>query len=143
MKKIVFVIVCFLLIAICLWGLVCGNWIIPLDTKMDDSFAFGEGYRYIRDAPQVVVDNHNAIVIEGYMLSYGFDEDYIITLMQDHETRDSVYWIINKSNQESQAYYDLDSFQKSLKEHGIKLSLIEFPRYYKNLGSREHWHEQR
>ena len=116
-----------------------GEYNVPiLGIRMDDSFDFGEGYRYIREAPQVIVDEQNNIVVEGFMLSYGFDEDYIITLMQDHETRDSVYWIINKRNQERKDYYDADLFQGALDEHGIKLSLIEFPRYYKNL-ERERW----
>jgi hypothetical protein len=108
--------------------------------RMDDSYSLGNGYRYIREAPQVIVDDENAIVLEGYLLSCGFDDNFIIALMQDHQTRDSVYWIITKGDNKCLAFADSIEFREARNNHGINLSLNEFPRYYKNLGSKELWH---
>lgn len=111
--------------------------------RMDDSFSLGNDYRYSRDSPQVIADDKSIVIVEGYLLSYGFDDNFIIALMQDHQTRDSVYWIITKKDNECLAFADSASFRDAMNDRGINLSLKEFPRYYKNLGSRELWHRRK
>lgn len=87
---------------------------------------------------------HNFSLGNDYrLLSYGFDDNFIIALMQDHQTRDSVYWIITKKDNECLAFADSASFRDAMNDRGINLSLKEFPRYYKNLGSRELWHRRK
>lgn len=142
-KKVVLIaVVCILLVMVFLCHTVFST-ALRVGIRMDDSFSLGDKYRYSRDSPQVIVDNENTVIVEGYLLSYGFDDNFVIALMQDHKTRDSVYWIITKKDNECLAFADSASFLDAMNDHGINLSLKEFPRYYKNLGSRELWHRRK
>lgn len=141
-KVVLIAVVCILLVMVFLCHTVFSN-ALRVGIRMDDSFSLGDKYRYSRDSPQVIVDNENTVIVEGYLLSYGFDDNFVIALMQDHQTRDSVYWIITKKDNECLAFADSASFLDAMNDHGINLSLKEFPRYYKNLGSRELWHRRK
>lgn len=143
-KVVLIVVVCILMVVVsCNTVFSIFSTALRVGIRMDDSFSLGDKYRYSRDSPQVIVDNENTVIVEGYLLSYGFDDNFVIALMQDHQTRDSVYWIITKKDNECLAFADSASFLDAMNDHGINLSLKEFPRYYKNLGSRELWHRRK
>jgi len=104
--------------------------------RIDDSVDLGHGYRYIQDAPQVIIYNTSPkskatgkIIIPPVVKSYAFNDRYIIAKSQgvDENTGNSegkpiYYWIIDKAKK-GYSVPPLDSvaFYKVLKIKDIHL----------------------
>jgi hypothetical protein len=116
------------------------NWLLLLShllIRIDDSFDFGDKYRYVRDYPQTLI-YHEAeeykgigdIVVEGFILKYNYDQDYIILQNRALESKDTLYWIVTKPTRDTISFKDTMAFISALKEKGIEMRLLDFP-YYK------------
>ncbi|SEH97907.1 hypothetical protein SAMN02927937_02513 [Paenimyroides aquimaris] len=104
--------------------------------RTDDSINLGNNYRFIQDTPQTIIyhsnDNYEGIgveIIPPMVLSYQFDDRYIIVKSQDiDETTGNIegksirYWIIDKRLR-ANSVESLDSinFYRILDERNISL----------------------
>lgn len=108
--------------------------------RQDDSIDLGNNYRFIQDTPQTIIyhtsekyDGVGISVIPPIVLSYDFDDKYIIAKSQEvdemtgsKEGKSLRYWIIDKSLK-GQKVEPLDSvdFYNNLKLLKVKLQLKE------------------
>ena len=99
--------------------------------RMDDSIDLGNKYRFIQDYPQTIIFHdspkyegigHN--IVPPVVISYKFDDQYIIAKSKDMEDEQIKYWIVNKKKQGSQEEpMDSISFYNELENLKIQLSL--------------------
>jgi len=106
--------------------------------RMDDSVDLGNNYRFIQDAPKTII-YHSTKKYEGVgieiippiVLSYNFDEQYIIAKSQDVDYTTGnrnekliKYWIIDKK-MKGKSIEPLDSidFNRMVELLNIKVSL--------------------
>jgi hypothetical protein len=97
---------------------------------MDDSIDLGNKYRYIQDYPQVIIyhntDKYKGTgneIISPIILEYNFNEEFIVAKTRDLETKDAIFWIINKMEQKTEKFLDSLEFCTILKERNINLTL--------------------
>ena len=98
-------------------------------TRMDDSVDLGGNYRFIQDYPQTIIF-HRTLKYEGVgvnivspvVLSYKFNNRYIIAKSKDLEDGEMKFWIVDKI-QEGTPVEPLDSlkFSHMLEELNITL----------------------
>ena len=70
---------------------------------MDDSIDLGDKYRYIQDYPQGILyhktekyDGIGLYAVPPNVLSYDFNDTYIIAKNKEMESEEINYWIIDK-----------------------------------------------
>lgn len=109
--------------------------------RMDDSIDLGSKYRYIQDYPQTIVyhrtekyEGVGLTVIEPIVLSYDYNEKYIIAKSQEHVAikqegeaeKPILYWIIDKSSDPKNIKpMDSLSFYRQVEYLKIELELKE------------------
>ena len=91
--------------------------------RIDDSIDLGGKYRYIQDYPQTIIhyntQNYKGIgeeVILPIVLKYSFNDDYIFAKTKDLENNDTIFWIVNKSLNNTVKYEDSVAFYNFLHE---------------------------
>ena len=97
--------------------------------RMDDSIDLGSKYRYVQDYPQSIL-YHKSEEYKGsgvnavppIVLSYDFNEKYIIAKNKDMDNEQINYWIIDKEKKYSEIQ-PLDSltFFRELENKNIEL----------------------
>lgn len=107
-------------------------------TRMDDSIDLGNKYRYIQDAPQVIIyqtssesKGSGVNIVPPIVKSYAFNDRYIIAKSQEvdemtgnPEGKPIHYWIVDKTSKGASVEpMDSTAFYAALKEKQIKLSL--------------------
>ena len=137
MKKIIGKLIVLVAIVLLLYLI---NWLILLShvlIRIDDSIDFGDKYRYVQDSPSALI-YHNTkeykgsggIVVPGFILKYNYDHDYIILQNLSWETKDTLYWIVDKPTQDKESFKDSTAFISALESKGIEMRLLDYP-YYK------------
>jgi hypothetical protein len=127
MKKTVFVYVLGVFIFIIIFVIST----FPLLIRMDDSIDLGKGYRFIQDYPQMIIyhDSTKQYNGSGYsvvypvVLNYNSNKDFIIAKTKDLETKDTLFWIVNKTEQKTEHFLDSLEFYNFLKKKNINLEL--------------------
>lgn len=125
--------------------------LLPIMIRINDNVLLTHDYMYCQEYPYSIykkaqplrVDGKTQpLRVDGFLLAYNYNDDYLIALLQDYETRDSIWCIINLNNDIIESF-DVDSlFSQKLYEKQIEMRLKEFPRYYKNVRSQERWVEK-
>ncbi len=128
----------FVLVAIVIF-LYLINWLILIRHAMiriDDSFDFGDQYRYVM-YPQTLIyhetkeyEGSGSIVVPGFILKYNYNHDNIILQNRSLESKDTLYWIVNKLTQDIESFKDSTAFISALESKEIEMRLLDFP-YYK------------
>jgi len=105
---------------------------------MDDSIDLGNKYRYIQDAPQVIIyqtisesKGSGVNIVPPVVKSYAFNDRYIIAKSQEvdemtgnPEGKPIHYWIVDKTSKGASVEpMDSTAFYAALKEKQIKLRL--------------------
>ena len=106
--------------------------------RMDDSIDLGNKYRYIQDAPQVIIyqtisesKGSGVKIVPPVVKSYAFNDRYIIAKSQEvdemtgnPEGKPIHYWIVDKTSKGASVEpMDSTAFSAALKEKQIKLRL--------------------
>jgi len=106
--------------------------------RMDDSIDLGNKYRYIQDAPQVIIyqtisesKGSGVNIVPPVVKSYAFNDRYIIAKSQEvdemtgnPEGKPIHYWIVDKTSKGASVEpMDSTAFYAALKEKQIKLRL--------------------
>lgn len=106
--------------------------------RIDDSIDLGNNFRYIQDYPQTIIyhptkkyEGVGTNVVEPVVISYNFNNRYIIALSQDDyysknnsEKKRLLYWIVDKKiGPNSAESMDSIIFYNKLKELKINLQL--------------------
>ena len=101
--------------------------ILPIFIRMDDSVNLGSKYRYIQDYPQTIIyhetEEYKGVgteIVLPVVLKYAYNKDFIIAETDDLETKDTLYWIVDKKTGWHEKYDSL-SFVKELKLRKIDL----------------------
>ena len=104
--------------------------VYPIFIRIDDSIDLGSGYRYIQDHPQSII--HHASekykgtgneVIPPLVLEYNYNESFTIAKTKDIKTKNTIFWIVEKSKMKSEIYLDFIEFCKQVKDRNINLIL--------------------
>ncbi len=136
-KRLIVLVVFVIVLALIIW-LVLFTLITHVVDGMDDSFDFGDQYRYVRDYPQTLI-YHEAkeyngigdIVVPGFILKYNYDHDHIILQNRTLESKDTLYWIVDKPTHDTISFKDSIDFISALQDKRIEMQLLDFP-YYKS-----------
>lgn len=99
--------------------------------RMDDSIDLGNKYRYIQDYPQTILyhiaekyDGIGLNAVPPNVLSYNFNDTYIIAKNKEIESGEIKYWIIDKRiDFDNIKPIDSLTFYKTLLENNIELKL--------------------
>ena len=126
MKKIIIVLI---FVAILLIIIIAVN-IFPVFIRMDDSIDLGNKYRYIQDYPQTIIyqtsEKHKGSgknIVPPIVLKYAYNEEYIIAETKDLETKDTLYWVVNKKTGKYEKCDSLN-FEQLKKEYNVPDTLM-------------------
>ena len=113
------------------------NWLALLRhvrIRMDDSVDFGNQYRYVMDYPQALIyheteeyEGSGGIIVPGFILKYNFNHDNIFLQNRTLESKDTLYWIIDKATRGTMSFKDSSAFVSALKSKGIEMKFLDFP----------------
>jgi len=99
------------------------NTIFPVFIRMDDSIDLGSNYWYIQDYPQTIVIGDGKEVVFPVVLKYAYNENYIIAKTKDLETKDTLYWVVNKKTGKYEKCDSLN-FEQLKKEYNVLDTLM-------------------
>lgn len=86
------------------------------------------------DNPQALIyheteeyEGSGGIIVPRFILKYNFDHDIIILQNRTLESKDTLYWIIDKVTRDTISFNDSTAFIATLESSGIEMRLLVFP----------------